>query len=45
MRDTEVTGILEKNGWMVLRFWEKEIKSDLDEVVEAISSAVRDRSE
>lgn len=35
-RDREVTEALEKAGWTVLRFWEFQIKKELDACVEAV---------
>lgn len=42
-RDERVDGELGDRGWTVLRFWEHEIFGDLDEVVERIEHAVRQR--
>ena len=39
-RDKNVTQQLNKDGWVVLRFWEWQIKKHLDECVEAVKSAV-----
>ena len=39
-RDREVTANLEANGYLVLRFWGKRIKSDLDTVVNEIERAI-----
>lgn len=39
-RDKNVTQQLNKDGWVVLRFWEWQIKKHLDECVEAVRSAV-----
>lgn len=35
-RDRHVTSQLESEGWTVLRFWESEIREDLDAIVERI---------
>ena len=35
-RDLEVNGILLRQGWNVLRFWEHEVKSNIDGCVERI---------
>ena len=35
-RDREVTAVLTDMGWLVLRFWESDIKKDLAGVVEQI---------
>lgn len=39
-RDIEVTDYLEREGWVVLRFWGKRIKSDLFSVINDIEAAV-----
>lgn len=39
-RDKEVTEKLEADGWIVLRFWGKEIKSNLSNCVEKIEEAL-----
>ena len=39
-RDIEVTQKLQSEGWIVLRFWGKEIKNDLDGCVREIEEAV-----
>lgn len=40
-RDLENTIMLRDNDWIVLRFWDSEIKKDLDGCVEAILSEIR----
>lgn len=42
-RDLEATIRLRDNGWQVLRFWEKDIKKNLNECVKEVISAL-DRS-
>lgn len=42
-RDKEVTEKLETDGWIVLRFWGKEIKTNLSECVKKIKEALRNR--
>jgi DNA mismatch endonuclease Vsr len=42
-RDKEVTESLECDGWLVLRFWEWQIRRQLDECVAEILSAVESR--
>jgi DNA mismatch endonuclease (patch repair protein) len=37
-RDKAVTGRLEEGGWIVLRFWEHEVKKTPDEVVAKIKA-------
>lgn len=39
-RDLSVTNRLTSSGWTVLRFWEHEIKSDLDRVVQGVRQAL-----
>ena len=42
-RDVEVTEHLEKDGWVVLRFWGKEIKSDLSGCADRIQEVLQAR--
>ena len=42
-RDREVNAELKKLGWIVLRFWGKEIKSSLDECLRKVEDAVDSR--
>ena len=42
-RDREVTATLEKEGWLVLRFWERQIKKELSECVKVVLHAVEER--
>lgn len=42
-RDREVTTTLEKEGWLVLRFWERQIKKELSECVNTVLHAVEER--
>ncbi len=42
-RDREVTAALQNEGWLVLRFWEWQIRKHLDECVEAILQAIESR--
>lgn len=39
-RDKEVNGLLMNDGWQVLRFWEHEIKKDLEFVIRRIGEKV-----
>ena len=39
-RDLRVDRSLRAQGWLVLRFWEKEVKKDLDGCVQAVESAI-----
>jgi DNA mismatch endonuclease (patch repair protein) len=40
-RDNEVNKILNETGWTVLRFWEHEIKKDIDGVTAIIINKVK----
>lgn len=40
-RDREVTERLEAEGWLVIRVWESEVKTDLEAVVERVVSLWR----
>lgn len=42
-RDKEVTETLEQQGWVVLRFWGKEIKKDLVKCADQIESVLLQR--
>lgn len=42
-RDREVTLALENEGWLVLRFWEWQIRKELDACVEQVLDAVNRR--
>ena len=42
-RDIEVTQALEKEGWLVLRFWGKEIKANCQACADKIEKAFRER--
>lgn len=42
-RDREVTSALEAEGWIVLRFWGKQIKKDLTGCADIIESTLRSR--
>ena len=42
-RDIEVTQALEKDGWLVLRFWGKEIKANCQACADKIEKAFRER--
>lgn len=44
-RDVEVTAALQRDGWLVLRFWEWQIRKQLDECVEAVLRAVEERKQ
>lgn len=39
-RDDEVTAALEGEGWTVLRFWESDVRGDLEGVARLIQEAV-----
>lgn len=40
-RDNEVNAILEEKGWIVLRFWGKEIKNDTKKCADIIEKALK----
>ncbi len=40
-RDGENNLLLQKNGWVVLRFWESEIRNNLSGVIDSIVSSLR----
>lgn len=40
-RDRQVTSRLQADGWIVLRFWESEVRDDLDAVVDRVIAAWR----
>jgi DNA mismatch endonuclease (patch repair protein) len=42
-RDKEVNAALEKEGWLVIRFWEHEIVGDPDKVLNKICEIVKNR--
>lgn len=39
-RDKEVNEFLEQSGWLVFRFWSKEVMKNLSEVIETIEVAL-----
>ena len=43
MRDQHVTSKLTEAGWTVIRIWESDIRNNLDEVVEQIITAYKNR--
>lgn len=42
-RDIEVTGILQKMGWTVIRFWGKEIKNNVQHCADIIEKVIKDK--
>lgn len=42
-RDARNDALLEKMGWRVIHFWEKEVKKGLDTCVEVVFSILRER--
>lgn len=42
-RDIEVNALLEKEGWLVLRFWGKEIKKNTERCADQIETMVKNR--
>ena len=39
-RDQEVNAALEQEGWTVIRFWERQIRKELDSCVDEVLSAI-----
>ncbi len=44
-RDKSQTSLLRENGWLVIRIWESDIKSNLDQCVKMIETAYAKRFE
>lgn len=44
-RDTEVTEELEKSGWTVLRFWDNDIKKNLQACADIIERTVKNKND
>ena len=42
-RDQEVTSALEQDGWTVIRFWERQIRKELDNCVDEVLEAIKKR--
>ncbi|WP_303675196.1 very short patch repair endonuclease [Vampirovibrio chlorellavorus] len=42
-RDLETNKILEQEGWLVLRFWESEIYTNIEIIVQKIKEAINSR--
>lgn len=42
-RDREVTAALQDEGWLVLRFWEWQIRKHLDECVDTVLQSIASR--
>ena len=42
-RDKEVTACLEEDGWIVLRFWGRDIKKELNKCADCIEEVLRNR--
>lgn len=42
-RDIEVTETLQNDGWIVLRFWGKEIQKQTEKCADIIQKAVEER--
>lgn len=42
-RDKEVSSELEKGGWTVLRFWQKEIEKDLETCISRIEEILKSK--
>ncbi|WP_048151974.1 very short patch repair endonuclease [Methanolacinia paynteri] len=43
-RDLQVNEELKKNGWLVLRFWEHEVRKEQESVVDRIAEAIKKRN-
>lgn len=43
-RDREITAALRREGWLVLRYWESDLKKDVNHSANLIAAAVRRRS-
>lgn len=43
-RDSDITQILEERGWRVIRFWESDIKKDVEKCVEIVNLAYKERT-
>lgn len=44
-RDQEVNSALEQEGWTVIRFWERQIRKELDRCVDEILTAIKEKQE
>lgn len=42
-RDKEVTACMEDDGWIVLRFWGRDIKKELNKCADCIKKVLRNR--
>jgi very-short-patch-repair endonuclease len=42
-RDMARTAALEAEGWRFLRFWNRQVMTDMDSVIDTISAALDDR--
>lgn len=42
-RDRDITAALRSKGWLVLRFWESDLRKDVDPAARRIATAVRRR--
>lgn len=40
-RDQEINKLLEGEGWLVLRFWEHQVRKDAQTVVDMIDTAIQ----
>lgn len=43
-RDRRINRLLRKEGWVVLRFWDVQIESALDQCVQRVIGAIRERA-
>ena len=44
-RDKEVNAALEQEGWTVIRFWERQIRKEMDRCVDEILTAIKEKQE
>lgn len=42
-RDYDITKLLEEQGWKVIRFWESDIRKDVEKCIEMINLAYKER--
>lgn len=40
-RDREINRLLESEGWLILRFWEHQVRKDAQSVVDMIYKAIQ----
>ena len=42
-RDQEVSAALEQDGWTVIRFWERQIRKELDSCIDEVLATIKQR--